>query len=247
MVDLTATETLSNELAGKLNDSCQIQSTKPKKKKNKNKKKNVVVESLNPFYQQALEQYPVKLNNTKTKGRHAVARENLNEGVDLCQEQATAFVVRSEFIDQQCHVCLADLETKMMCYDCKKTFYCSQACLEKDDLHTFVCDPFAQVDAIGRATDVDVDLLRLMTLLMARRHLDTTTSEKKQEEEEDNTTIQTTPYWCVEDLISHRENAESAFINVLTEACKWKFEKKDSGNRMPFIRLIIITIGFTNP
>lgn len=222
MVDLTTTETHPDVLAEKLIDSCQIvdqqQQQKPKKKKNNNKKKSAVVESLNPFYQQALEQYPVKLNNTKTKGRHAVACQNLNEGVDLCQEQATAFVVRSEFIDQQCHVCLADLEQKkMMCSNCKKTFYCSQTCLEKDDLHTLVCDPFAQVDAIGRATDVDVDLLRLMTLLMARKYLDTNNNEKKKEQDD---AIQPTPYWCVEDLISHRENAESSFIHVLTEACK---------------------------
>lgn len=181
-------------------------------KKKKNNKKKVVVESLNPFYEQVLSNYPVKLNTSKAKGRHAVAAEHLSEGVDLCQEQATAFVVRSEFIDQQCHVCLTDLSQKMMCSDCKKTFYCSQTCMEKDDLHTLVCDPFAQIDAIGRATDVDADLLRLMTLLIARKY--------KNGETEAKDTIQPTPYWCVEDLISHRESAEPAFIHVLTEACK---------------------------
>lgn len=213
--------TAVDETTAKLDPAIQDQkpSTANKKKKKNNKKKagaagaTAVVESLNPYYEQVLSNYPVTLNTSKAKGRHAVAAENLKEGVNLCQEQATAFVVRSEFIDQQCHVCLIDLTQKMMCTDCKKAYYCSQACLEKDDLHTLVCDPFAQVDAIGRATDVDPDLLRLMTLLMARKYMDG-------KEEAEGTKSEATPYWCVEDLISHRESAEAAFIQVLADACK---------------------------
>ena len=211
MVDTKAVEINQGDLTQKLNECCQIQPKKTKKKSSTKK-----VESLNPFYEKALSFYPVKLNVSKAKGRHAVAKVNLEEGVDLCKEQATAFVVRSDYIDQQCHVCLADLEEKRMCADCKKTFYCSQACMEKDDLHGFVCDPFAQVDAIGYATDVDPDLLRLMTLLMARKYIDSDKEEKKIEAD----VIQPTPFWCTEDLISHRDQAEPAFIHVLTEACK---------------------------
>jgi hypothetical protein len=217
MMDLQTAETDGMDLTEKLDQNCQIDTTKKNsssKKKKNNKKKTAVAESLNPFYEQVLSHYPVKLSISKAKGRHAVALKNLKEGVNLCQEQATAFVVRSDFIDQQCNICLTDLEQKMMCSDCKKTFYCSQSCLERDHLHTLVCDPFAQVDAIGRATDVDADLLRLMTLLLAQRYMD---NEKKSVE---NQEIQPTPYWCVEDLISHRENAEPAFIQVLTDACK---------------------------
>ncbi|GAN02388.1 SET domain-containing protein [Mucor ambiguus] len=212
MVHTIAAEIEPVDLGEKLDQNCNIDTKKKKKKSSK--KKAAAVTPLSSFYQKALASYPVKLNNTKVKGRHAVAEIGLEEGTTLCQEQATAFVVRSEYIDQQCHVCLSDLKQKMMCSDCKKTFYCSQDCLEKDnDLHVLICAPIAQTEAIGRATDVDADLLRLMTLLMARRYLDT----QNQDSTED-ATIQPTPYWCVEDLISHRDNAEPAFIKVLTEA-----------------------------
>lgn len=219
MIALETKETNQVELAEKLDQSCQIQSnddamtkkSSSKKKKN-NKKKNALVESMNPFYQAAMKQFPVKVNNTKTKGRHAVASENLKEGVDLIHEKATAFVVRSEFIDQQCHICLKDLDAqKMNCSDCKTSFYCSQSCMKKDHLHALVCDPFTQVYAIGRATDVDPDLLRLMTTLIARKYLDTTDEEAYKD---------STPFWCVDDLLSHRDNCGSDFINVVTEACK---------------------------
>jgi SET and MYND domain-containing protein len=205
------------DLGEKLDQSCNIDIKKKKKKSNK--KKTATVTPLPPYYEQALATYPVKLNNSKAKGRHAVAQTNLQEGITLCQEKATAFVVRLEYLDQQCHVCLSDLKQKMMCSDCKKAFYCSQDCLEKDnDLHVLVCGPIAQTEAIGQATDVDADLLRLMTILMARKYLDT----QKQDNKEG--VIQPTPYWCVEDLISHRDNAEPAFIKVLTEACKFSIK-----------------------
>ncbi|KAI8639991.1 hypothetical protein BD408DRAFT_370726 [Parasitella parasitica] len=199
------------DLDKELDQKCNIEGKKKKKKSNNSKKKPAA--PISQHYERALASYPVKLNNSKAKGRHAVAQCNLEEGITLCQEQATAFVVRSQYIDQQCHVCLSDLEQKMMCSDCKKAFYCSQGCLEKDnDLHVLACRPIAQVEAIGHATDVEADLLRLMTLLMARRYLDTQNKDIKEGD------IQPTPYWCVEDLISHRENAEPAFIKVLAEA-----------------------------
>lgn len=215
MVDTVAAEMDPVDLGEKLDQNCNIDA-KTKKKKS-NKKKAVAITPLPPFYQETLASYPVKLNNTKAKGRHAVAESNLEQGITLCQEQATAFVVRSEYIDQQCHVCLSDLKQKMMCSDCKKTFYCSQDCLEKDnDLHVLTCGPIAQTEAIGRATDVDADLLRLMTILMARKYLDT-----QSQDETKDAAARPTPYWCVQDLISHRESAEPAFIKVLTEACKF--------------------------
>lgn len=214
MVNTEANETTPIDLGEKLEQNCNIDTKKKKKKSNK--KKTAAIAPLPSYYEQALASYPVKLNNSKAKGRHAVAQTNLQEGITLCQEQATAFVVRSEYLDQQCHVCLSDLKQKMMCSDCKKAFYCSQDCLEKDnDLHVLICGPIAQTGAIGQATDVDADLLRLMTILMARKYLDTQIQDIKEG------IIQPTPYWCVEDLISHRENAEPAFIKVLTEACKF--------------------------
>lgn len=176
------------------------------KKKKKNKKKTSEITPLAPYYEEVLKPFPIQLNNTKAKGRHAVAASKLDAGVVVCQEQASAFVVRSDYLDQQCHVCLSDLSQKMCCSDCKMTFYCSEECLKKDnDMHVLVCDAFAQVQAIGRATDVEPDMLRLMTLLMAHKYLN-------QEGP--------TPYWCVEDLISHKETADPAFIRVIHEACK---------------------------
>ncbi|OBZ88940.1 N-lysine methyltransferase SMYD2 [Choanephora cucurbitarum] len=211
MTTIVSKETVNNELSNNLAESCSI--SKKKKKSNKKKSSGPPPSPLNSFYEQALASYPVKLNNTKAKGRHAAAAENIEAGVTLCQEQATAFIVRSEFLDKQCHVCLADLQQKMMCSDCQKAFYCSKECLEKDnDVHVLACSSLKQAEAIGKATDVDPDLLRLMALLMTRRFLDAS------HKEENNLHVGPTPYWCVEDLISHRENANTAFTKVLTEA-----------------------------
>ncbi|KAI8378456.1 hypothetical protein BD560DRAFT_390483 [Blakeslea trispora] len=211
MTNLDQKETVNIDLSNNLEESCSI--SKKKKKSNKKKSNGPAPSPLNPFYEQALGSYPVKLNNTKAKGRHAVAAENIEVGVTLCQEKATAFVVRSDFLDQQCHVCLADLKQKMMCSDCQQAFYCSNECLQKDnDIHILACSSLKQVNSIGNATDVDPDLLRLMTLLMARRFLDVDTKEN------DSRNGNPTPYWCVEDLVSHKESAHPAFIKVLTEA-----------------------------
>jgi hypothetical protein len=196
-------------------DFCTISCTNNKSKKLK--KKNTAVECLPTYYENVLRQYPVSLRNSKAKGRHAVASENLEGGTLLCKEQASAFVVRAEFLDQQCHICLTDLSTKMMCADCKKTFYCSKECMETDEeIHKLACSVFSQVDAIGKATDVDPDLLRLITLLMIRRYFDKSVNETSSD-----STNNPTPYTCVEDLLSHKESANPAFIRVLTDACKF--------------------------
>jgi hypothetical protein len=216
MVNLETKE--ATLLEEKLDQCCTLNETKKKKKTKKkaSSSSSLSAAPLNPFYQNSLALYPVKLNHTKAKGRHAVAAQNLEEGFTLCREQATAFVVRSEFLEQQCHVCLSDLKQKMMCSDCQKTFYCSKACLEKDNkLHTLVCGPFAQIDAIGRATDVDADMLRLITLLMARKYLDSQYIQQEQ-----GIGLHHTPYWCVDDLISHRSSVDPSFINVVNDAGK---------------------------
>ncbi|KAI7891755.1 uncharacterized protein EV154DRAFT_507132 [Mucor mucedo] len=216
MVALETRETNQVDLAEKLDQSCQIQSSddttisKASSKKKKNKKKSQAVESLNPFYQESMKQYPVKVNITRTKGRHAIASENLKEGEELLIEKATSFVVRSEFIDQQCHICLNDLDAqKIKCSDCNLSFYCSQSCKDKDYLHPSVCYPFTQLYAIGRATDVDPDLLRLMTILIARKHTDCTGESAHDK---------STPFWCVNDLVSHRDSCSPDFIKVVTDA-----------------------------
>ncbi|KAI9473627.1 MAG: hypothetical protein EXX96DRAFT_508366, partial [Benjaminiella poitrasii] len=218
-------DTAVNNLEEKLEKNCKLE--------NKTKKK-VAPAAIAPFYQQALSRFPIKLNNTKAKGRHAVAAQDLEEGLTVCKEQATAFVVRSEYLDQQCHVCLSDLSQKMMCSDCKKTFYCSKECLEKDnDMHVLVCSAFSQIDAIGRATDVDPDLLRLMVLLMTRKHFD-------DGEENKNELNQPTPYWCVEDLLSHRENADASFIQVLTQASERLLFEMPEELRLPVEDMVIL-------
>ncbi|KAI7907390.1 uncharacterized protein BX663DRAFT_426846 [Cokeromyces recurvatus] len=209
MVHLEAKETVPIDLE----ENCNLENQNQKLKKKNKKRSNVAsLSPISPFYEQALSSFPIKLNNTKAKGRHAVAVKDLEEGTTVCQEQAVAFVVRSDYLDQHCHVCLSDLSEKMMCSECKNVFYCSNECLEKDnEMHLLVCQVFNQINTIGRATDVDPDLLRLMVLLMARKYLD-------EKEEERDSLKRSTPYWCVEDLISHKESAEASFIQVLTQA-----------------------------
>lgn len=216
-------------------DKVIIETTTPplplsKKKKNpdmdKNTKKNekAPLTPIHQFYHDALSDYPVSLRNTKTKGRHAVASRPLDEGTTVCLEQAAAFIVRSQYLDEHCHVCLDTLTAKkLMCSDCQKSFYCSSTCLEKDTTHTIVCSAFSQVDAIGRATDVEADMLRLIALLLARRQRDNENNRNrdqcsKEDEDKEKKKNNPTPYWCVEDLVSHRERSDPNFIKVMTEA-----------------------------
>lgn len=200
-------------------NSCNISSTTvttiattttTKKKKNKKKKNATVIEDLNEYYIEYMKQYPVKLNNTKAKGRHAVAISDINEGTTVCLEQATAFIVRSEYMDQHCHICLEDLKTKMACSDCRMVFYCSQQCIQKDIHHHKVCTLLSKLSTIGQSTDVDPDLLRLMVYLLLRKNIE---SEEKENNDHNNT-----PYWCVEELLSHKEKVSFDFIKVISNA-----------------------------
>ncbi|KAI8391649.1 uncharacterized protein BYT42DRAFT_557594 [Radiomyces spectabilis] len=225
---------LEHTLSSTLETKCAIDPS-PNKSKKKKPKKKTVLEEIDPFYVQALAKYPVKLCNTRAKGRHAAAAQDISQGTVVCLEQATAFVVRSDYIDQQCHVCLSDLKQKLMCSDCKMTFYCSQACLEKDSLHLLACSPLAAATAIGRSTDVDPDLLRLMTLLTAQR-----CKEASNELQNNTITLPPTPYWCVNELLSHKEQANPAFIKVVTEASQRLISEMPERMQVPVEDLVTL-------
>ncbi|KAI9257238.1 hypothetical protein BDA99DRAFT_584955 [Phascolomyces articulosus] len=226
--------------------------SEPKKKSNKKKKKSAAasgpIDPIDPYYEQVMQKYPVFLRNTRAKGRHATANKQLEEGTALCLEQGTAFVVRSEYIDQHCHVCLNSLITKMMCSDCRKVYYCSKDCLERDDTHTLVCSTLVQVDSIARATDVDPDLLRLITLLLARRQRDNeaatnTNGDGKDNGESDQKSKQTltpTPFWCTNDLLSHRNLTNPAFIHVVKEAGQRLLSEMPESMQIPVDDLITL-------
>ncbi|KAG0162657.1 hypothetical protein DFQ28_001000 [Apophysomyces sp. BC1034] len=219
----------------KLDDSCDHNSSQETSKKNKKKKsKKKKAPQVDSYYERALEGYPVSLRSTKTKGRHAVAMGDINEGTTVCLERATGFVVRSNYVDQQCHVCLQTLSTKLMCSDCKKAYYCSQRCLERDDLHTLACSTLAQVAAIGSSTDTDPDLLSLMTLLLTRR------ARENQNKPNTTDTLAPTPFWCVNDLISHREKATPDFIRVLTEASQRLLSEMPDSMHLPVEDLVTL-------
>ncbi|KAI8997561.1 hypothetical protein BDB01DRAFT_44491 [Pilobolus umbonatus] len=213
------TKDQTDALANELDQQCKLDqhSSTPKKKSNKKKSKKNTVESLNPLYENFFLNIPIAIKNTKAKGRHAVATENLAPGMLASNEKAVAFVVRSDFIDEQCHVCLSTLEQKLMCGDCKKVFYCSNSCMEKDERHRFLCDALDQIDGIAQATDVDADLIRLIITLMAQKHLD---KDKKSGLSNNQATSSQAFFWCVDDLVSHRDKAEPIFLAVVKEACK---------------------------
>ncbi|KAI8991252.1 hypothetical protein BDF20DRAFT_831308 [Mycotypha africana] len=193
------------------------------KKSNKKKKKSAgagavsAVTDIPEYYHQALSDYPVQLNTTKAKGRHAVAAKNLPEGTILCEEQGAAFVVRTPFIDAQCHLCFSSIKQRTVCPQCQKAYYCSSECFDSDSQrHALMCNGLKEIENIAQATDTDVDLLRLMVALMARRCLDKTKIDE--ESRKRRGLAPNTPFWCVEDLLSHRDKAEPAFIQVVSEA-----------------------------
>ncbi|KAI9255497.1 hypothetical protein BY458DRAFT_480508 [Sporodiniella umbellata] len=194
------------------------------------KKKKTTTE-IPAFYTQAFKNYPVQLKQTKAKGRHAVASEALSEGITVSMETAAAFVVRSEFLDQHCHSCLTDLDDSKKGCECGTAFYCSNNCLKKDTLHDTVCSAMKQVKAIANSTDVDVDLLRLMLLLLSRRSLGDQTSA---------------PFWCVEDLLSHVEEASSDFKQAVGSASERILSELPESLQIPKCDMIALACRINN-
>jgi hypothetical protein len=76
-----------------------------------------------------------------------------------------------------------------------------------------MCSVINRLDGIASECSVDVDLLRLMLGLMARRAQETHT--------QDGHISTSTPFKYVLELVHNREKISSDFIQVITQACKY--------------------------
>ncbi|KAI9289004.1 hypothetical protein BC943DRAFT_315774 [Umbelopsis sp. AD052] len=183
-------------------------------KKNKKKKKPTASGEISQQCRDLLSAFPVELQNTRAKGRHAIASESLEPGTTVCREQATSYIVRSPYIDKQCHVCLnsldhGDISHSFTCDACNRVYYCSEECRDHDRaMHDSMCIVINRLDGIASECSVDVDLLRLMLGLLARRA----------QVPQDGQTGTPTPFEYVLELVHNREKISSDFIQVITQA-----------------------------
>ncbi|KAJ2960129.1 hypothetical protein NQZ79_g4499 [Umbelopsis isabellina] len=199
-------------------DPTQIQDIPPPvNKKNKKKKKAGPPVEIDAEAEALVSTFPVELQFTRAKGRHAVAQQSLEAGTTVCREKATFFIVRSPFIDKQCHVCLNSLEDDkgdelahvFTCDSCNKVYYCSKNCMEQDKvMHNTMCSTISRLDDIANDCSVDTDLLRILLGLMAQRA----------EVDNNSESVKPTPYKFVEDLVHNREKISKDFVDVITKA-----------------------------
>jgi hypothetical protein len=200
-------------------ENCNIPA--PSVKKNKKKKKMPPPTEIPQECIDLLSAFPVDLQCTRAKGRHAVAKVALEAGTTVCREKATFHIVRSPFLEKQCHVCLSSLDQETVshaftCDSCNTVYYCSQQCMENDkNMHDKMCSVIVRLDDIAKECSVDPDLLRLMLGLMARRAEDATEPSSHNSQK-----IKPTPFKFVLDLVHNRDKINSDFVDVITEACK---------------------------
>lgn len=205
----------------------------PKSKKKKKKSSAAAIPSdLSIDYTGLMSAFPVTLRTTNAKGRHSVARDPLPAGTTVCFERATAFIVRSPHISEMCHRCLDPLEgddgkditSRFLCEECGVAVYCSRGCMKDDalDEHGMTCTTLGKIKEVAAKTDIDVDLLRMVVGLMARRWLDIKEEQKEGEDGKGRKAVDLgktpTPYKCVNDLVHHRDRSDVEFIKVVTTA-----------------------------
>ncbi|RUS33140.1 hypothetical protein BC938DRAFT_472892 [Jimgerdemannia flammicorona] len=206
--------------------------SKPKSKKKKKKPASTVAGPSDPTidYPALMSAFPITLRTTNAKGRHSVAREPLAAGVTVCLERATTFIVRTPHLQELCHWCMDPLtgedgkEEKVTshfaCESCGVAVYCSKGCMEEDarDGHALTCGTVGKLKDVAERTDVDVDLLRMVVGLMARRVEDL--KEVVVKEGKVDSDKRRTPFKCVGDLVHHRDKNDAAFIKVVTAAAE---------------------------
>jgi len=177
--------------------------------------------------------YPAVVKYSGTKRVHTVAKSDLPAGAIVCNERAAALVISTVNLSKYCHYCVEPLNhaelvgTKVTCGQCGHTSYCSKKCQDKNtELHDLVCPLQSDLAKIAQDNTLNVDLLRIILTLIARRSLEEKKERltkkgatfKKTNAEEDGPEV--SPFFCVTDLAVHRDAFDKAWLKAITGAAK---------------------------
>ncbi|KXS12948.1 SET domain-containing protein [Gonapodya prolifera JEL478] len=182
---------------------------------------------LDDWVRQVLEnaRLPVDLSWSSSRGRHALAKTNLDPGTVVIVERGVAVIPTSAGLSLICSHCFKELPADSVRGDDSLTngkfhclhFYCSSQCRDADvDGHQVECRLMPTMRDISLDEDVDLDLLRLVARLVARRHI----GERAQSETSRawNPLFENTPFPLVTSLLSHRKYANIKWIKTVSAA-----------------------------
>ncbi|PRP82961.1 hypothetical protein PROFUN_09912, partial [Planoprotostelium fungivorum] len=167
--------------------------------------------TVNPVAAALMKEFPVTLQATRAKGRHAVAAKALDEGVMVNHEFATSWIVRSPFLRDICHHCNDEIGGGRLqgCERCKWAFYCSTECkAAANDRHQLECSVLPHMIRTATEADCDLDLLRLLFALITSKKRE---KEGQKEEEKEKGT----PFEIVDELISHKESFKKEWLHAV--------------------------------
>ncbi|KAJ3010951.1 hypothetical protein HKX48_007121 [Thoreauomyces humboldtii] len=201
------------------------------KKKKKNKPKNLDVSKYATLV--AGVNWPITVQASQNKGRHAVAAKDLEPGTVICNERAATLIVSSAAQNDFCHRCVSSLVTaeqsknRTSCGACAKTTYCSSACQKADAArHKIECPIIPKLAEIATKHDINVDLLKLTLSLLVRRALEERREKLSDENKElfdaevDAQEAPVAPWWAIQELTVHPEVFDKKWIKCVTAAAK---------------------------
>jgi SET domain len=139
-------------------------------------------------------------------GACVVAAKSIAAGVVINAEKPVAAIIRWQRASDYCAACCSELVETKRRSSCPWATYCSDACMDASKaLRDIELEALLQAQAISRAVDIDLDLLRMLISLCAVRHL----------QGEDD------PQWQgILQLMQHREHMPSTWLAAVTQAAE---------------------------
>lgn len=193
-------------------------------------------------YTELLESWPFRIATTKRKGRHAIAKQDLQAGTIVLLERATSFIILSPYVSNTCCYCLKSVPTSrsknFACQHCSFACYCSSACATKDrSRHQLECKLLSNsVTRIHQQCSVDLDLLRIILGLLVQRVLDSKRTEKYHVVEG----CRQTPFEFSEGLVSNSEAFSAEWKTCITKAMTMLRELLPNEMRIPVEDMVLL-------
>ncbi|KAI8813597.1 hypothetical protein BJ742DRAFT_849434 [Cladochytrium replicatum] len=174
-------------------------------------------------YDRVLSQWPIKLAASKSKGRHVVAKHDLEAGTTVISDTGTSFALFKYFTDELCLRCLRTLPIRKHTHVCKgcakQTYYCSQPCQDADSLrHAFECAAVRQLPGISGMHSVDYALLRLLVGVLAQKALEE--EQTKVFAAVSEASASPTSFVFVRELLAHRNACKKEWLEAVTKAAE---------------------------
>ena len=203
----------------------------------------------------------------KSAGRRGLATREVLPGTTIVDECAAGWIVKNELADARCAECTRPIEPtqRVSCSVCGLVHFCSPACEAlAAPLHAFVCPLMPHVAGIASACSVDVDMLRLVAVLVAGWSLEQQTLKSAETAAEPASSSVaaaaaaspsapkfTRGRWQdVQDLVAHVEHAQSEWVKVIEQSMRqmidiYKKNERFAGLKTPDLQTVSCTTHTT--